>query len=99
MYYLKELERALRIFNFVFTAVFTIEFVLKTAALGVRRYTADRWNQLDVVIVLLSIGGIILEELDTDVIPLNPTIIRVMRIFRIARCKYSQLLFFVLSQN
>lgn len=67
--------------------MFTIEFVLKTAALGVRRYISDRWNQLDVVIVLLSIGGIILEELNTEILPINPTIIRVMRIFRIARCK------------
>ena len=71
----------------MFTAVFVIEFILKIAALGVRRYIVDGWNQLDVVIVFFSIGGIVLEELDTDVVPLNPTIIRVMRIFRIARCK------------
>jgi hypothetical protein len=43
------------------------------------------WNQLDIIIVLLSIAGIVLEEMDTDVIPINPTIIRVMRVLRIAR--------------
>ena len=59
--------------------------VLKTAALGVRRYISHRWNQLDAIIVVLSIAGIILEEMDTDIL-LNPTLIRVMRIFRIARC-------------
>jgi len=44
-----------------------------------------RWNQLDVAIVLLSVTGIILEEMKSGVIPINPTIIRVMRVLRIAR--------------
>jgi voltage-dependent calcium channel T type alpha-1G len=46
-----------------------------------------RWNQLDIFIVILSIVGIILEEMKTNVIPINPTIIRVMRVLRIARGK------------
>ena len=49
----------------------------------------DRWNQLDVAIVILSIMGIILEEMESDLIPINPTIIRVMRVLRIARSKRS----------
>jgi hypothetical protein len=36
-------------------------------------------------IVVLSITGIILEEMKSGVIPINPTIIRVMRVLRIAR--------------
>ena len=44
-----------------------------------------RWNQLDVAIVILSIVGIVLEEVKSKVIPINPTIIRVMRVLRIAR--------------
>jgi len=57
-----------------------------------------RWNQLDLGIVLLSIAGIILEEMDTGIIPINPTIIRVMRVLRIARglssrlCQFSRTL-------
>ncbi|WAQ95507.1 CAC1H-like protein [Mya arenaria] len=43
------------------------------------------WNQLDIFIVILSIVGIVLEEMKTNVIPINPTIIRVMRVLRIAR--------------
>ena len=46
-----------------------------------------RWNQLDLLIVILSIIGIILEEMESGVIPVNPTIIRVMRVLRIARGK------------
>ena len=38
--------------------------------------------------MILSIVGIILEEMKTNVIPINPTIIRVMRVLRIARGKY-----------
>ena len=47
-----------------------------------------RWNQLDVAIVFLSVMGIVLEELKSDLMPINPTIMRVMRVLRIARGKY-----------
>lgn len=46
----------------------------------------DRWNQLDLAIVLLSIMGITLEEIEMNAaLPINPTIIRIMRVLRIAR--------------
>lgn len=44
-----------------------------------------RWNQLDIGIVILSVVGIVLEEVESKIIPINPTIIRVMRVLRIAR--------------
>lgn len=45
-----------------------------------------RWNQLDLAIVLLSIMGITLEEIEVNAsLPINPTIIRIMRVLRIAR--------------
>lgn len=47
--------------------------------------TISRWNQLDIAIVILSIVGIVLEEIKSKFIPINPTIIRVMRVLRIAR--------------
>lgn len=47
-----------------------------------------RWNQLDLAIVLLSIMGITLEEIEMNAaLPINPTIIRIMRVLRIARGK------------
>ena len=67
--------------------MFIIEAGSKVVALGVKRYVRDRWNQLDMGIVILSIVGIILEEMESDLIPINPTIIRVMRVLRIARGK------------
>ena len=58
---------------------------MKLLALGIKLYLKDKWNQLDIAIVFLSIVGIILEELESKIIPINPTIIRVMRVLRIAR--------------
>ena len=48
-------------------------------------FSNSRWNQLDVAIVFLSVLGIVLEELKSDLMPINPTIMRVMRVLRIAR--------------
>eukprot|EP00095_Tigriopus_kingsejongensis_P007143 maker-scaffold300_size216557-snap-gene-0.14 protein:Tk07143 transcript:maker-scaffold300_size216557-snap-gene-0.14-mRNA-1 annotation:"voltage-dependent t-type calcium channel subunit alpha-1g" len=79
------LAYALKVFNYFFTAVFILEAGMKISALGLGRYLHDRWNQLDVVIVFLSIMGIVLEELKSDLMPINPTIMRVMRVLRIAR--------------
>ncbi|CAG9133396.1 unnamed protein product [Plutella xylostella] len=79
------LQYALKIFNYFFTAVFILEAIMKLVALGFKIYLKDKWNQLDVIIVKLSIVGIVLEELETNIIPINPTIMRVMRVLRIAR--------------
>lgn len=61
------------------------EAIMKLIALGFKIYLKEKWNQLDVAIVILSVVGIVLEELETNIIPINPTIIRVMRVMRIAR--------------
>ncbi|XP_050959368.1 voltage-dependent T-type calcium channel subunit alpha-1H isoform X2 [Labeo rohita] len=80
------LEEALKYCNYVFTIVFIIEALLKLVAFGFRRFFKDRWNQLDLAIVLLSIMGITLEEIKMNAaLPINPTIIRIMRVLRIAR--------------
>ncbi|XP_055938809.1 voltage-dependent T-type calcium channel subunit alpha-1G-like isoform X1 [Argiope bruennichi] len=81
----KNLEYALKVFNYFFTAVFIIEACMKVVALGFLKYLKNRWNQLDIVIVGLSIAGIVLEKMESDLIPINPTIIRVFRVLRIAR--------------
>ncbi|XP_014649086.1 PREDICTED: voltage-dependent T-type calcium channel subunit alpha-1H [Ceratotherium simum simum] len=82
----KSLDEALKYCNYVFTIVFVLEAVLKLVAFGFRRFFKDRWNQLDLAIVLLSIMGITLEEIEMSAaLPINPTIIRIMRVLRIAR--------------
>ncbi|XP_038127867.1 voltage-dependent T-type calcium channel subunit alpha-1H-like isoform X1 [Cyprinodon tularosa] len=80
------LEEVLKYCNYVFTIIFVIEALLKLVAFGFHRFFKDRWNQLDVGIVALSIMGITLEELKMKAaLPINPTIIRIMRVLRIAR--------------
>lgn len=79
------LNYILKIFNYFFTAVFILESTMKLIALGFVLYLKDKWNQLDVGIVMLSVIGIILEELKSNIIPINPTVLRVMRVMRIAR--------------
>ncbi|XP_070712582.1 voltage-dependent T-type calcium channel subunit alpha-1H-like [Pempheris klunzingeri] len=80
------LEEILKYCNYVFTVVFVIEAILKLIAFGLRRFFKERWNQLDLAIVLMSIMGITLEEIDLNAsLPINPTIIRIMRVLRITR--------------
>ncbi|XP_029456505.1 voltage-dependent T-type calcium channel subunit alpha-1G isoform X3 [Rhinatrema bivittatum] len=82
----KVLDEALKICNYIFTIIFVLESVFKLTAFGFRRFFKDRWNQLDLAIVLLSIMGITLEEIEVNAsLPINPTIIRIMRVLRIAR--------------
>uniref|UniRef100_A0A672FPV5 Calcium voltage-gated channel subunit alpha1 Ia n=1 Tax=Salarias fasciatus TaxID=181472 RepID=A0A672FPV5_SALFA len=80
------LDLALKYCNYFFTSTFVLEAVLKLIAFGFRRFFKDRWNQLDLAIVLLSVMGITLEEIEISAaLPINPTIIRIMRVLRIAR--------------
>ncbi|CAO2644882.1 Voltage-dependent T-type calcium channel subunit alpha-1G [Lemmus lemmus] len=80
------LDEALKICNYIFTVIFVLESVFKLVAFGFRRFFQDRWNQLDLAIVLLSLMGITLEEIEVNAsLPINPTIIRIMRVLRIAR--------------
>ncbi|XP_051796822.1 voltage-dependent T-type calcium channel subunit alpha-1I isoform X4 [Acanthochromis polyacanthus] len=80
------LDLALKYCNYFFTSTFVLESILKLIAFGFRRFFKERWNQLDLAIVLLSVMGITLEEIEISAaLPINPTIIRIMRVLRIAR--------------
>uniref|UniRef100_A0A0N4ZXQ4 Ion_trans domain-containing protein n=1 Tax=Parastrongyloides trichosuri TaxID=131310 RepID=A0A0N4ZXQ4_PARTI len=79
------LRYVLKALNYFFTAVFTLEAAMKLYALGIKTFFLEKWNRLDIFIVLLSIAGIIFEEFEALELPINPTIIRVMRVLRIAR--------------
>ncbi|XP_016313568.1 voltage-dependent T-type calcium channel subunit alpha-1I-like, partial [Sinocyclocheilus anshuiensis] len=82
----QSLETALKYCNYFFSSTFVVETMLKLVAFGFRRFLKDRWNQLDLAIVLLSVMGITLEEIEISAsLPINPTIIRIMRVLRIAR--------------
>ncbi|XP_073667932.1 calcium channel, voltage-dependent, L type, alpha 1D subunit, a [Paramisgurnus dabryanus] len=52
------------ILNMVFTAVFTVEMVLKLIAFKPRGYFGDAWNVFDALVVIGSIVDIVLSEID-----------------------------------
>ena len=76
-------ENALEICNLVFTCVFTVEAGLKLVVLR-RRYFSDWWNRFDFFIVVSSWVGVAV-SLAGAVLPINPTILRVLRVFRVTR--------------
>lgn len=73
----QELNHALKVFNYFFTTTFCVEALLKVVALGPDRYFSEKWNQLDMAIVALSVLGITLEEievLDYEMVMILPSI-------------------------
>ncbi|UJR13248.1 hypothetical protein I4U23_000269 [Adineta vaga] len=82
------LEKVLEYCNYVFTMIFFVEFLWKIVALGSSRYFHDNWNRFDAFVVFLSIIGIGIDKMNgKHVLPINPTLIRTMRLLRIARSK------------
>ncbi|XP_068423425.1 voltage-dependent T-type calcium channel subunit alpha-1I-like [Clinocottus analis] len=72
--------------QYVFTIFLVIELVLKVVAFGGCRFIRNRWNQLDVAIVLVSVMSIILDKMMlVHTIPINPNILRVCRALRLAQ--------------
>lgn len=92
----QEFTEVMSVVNWVFTAIFLVEAVLKIAAVGWGTYIADAWNRFDFTVVVSSvidvavialiewfeIGG----ELSTSrVIVRVFRILRVLRIIRLAK--------------
>uniref|UniRef100_A0A8C6QE12 Voltage-dependent P/Q-type calcium channel subunit alpha n=1 Tax=Nannospalax galili TaxID=1026970 RepID=A0A8C6QE12_NANGA len=73
-------ENALRVFNIVFTSLFSLECVLKVMAFGILNYFRDAWNIFDFVTVLGSITDILVTEFGNNFINLS-----FLRLFRAAR--------------
>ncbi|CAF1127884.1 unnamed protein product [Rotaria sordida] len=71
-----DLYKFLEYCNYAFTVVFLLEFIWKIVTLGPSRYFKDKWNQLDLFIVLLSIAGIVIDKmLSRHILPINPILI------------------------
>ena len=57
-----DLEQVLSNINLAFTYIFIYEMTVKLLAIGLKKYTASKWNLLDGGVVLLSILEIIVEQ-------------------------------------
>ena len=86
-----EMSNILATANSYFTAIFIVEMIVKLAAIGFKKYAADRMNYLDGGVVMLSIFELIISEVlaDSDGVNLSSfktlRMLRTFRVFRIAR--------------
>uniref|UniRef100_UPI0035901B20 sodium channel protein type 8 subunit alpha-like n=1 Tax=Myxine glutinosa TaxID=7769 RepID=UPI0035901B20 len=79
----KTKEDVLYYFNMTFIGIFTMECLLKL--IGQRQYFFTlSWNIFDLVIVVISIFDLAMEK-TLELFTLEPTIFRVIRLFRIGR--------------
>ncbi|KAH3837491.1 hypothetical protein DPMN_110882 [Dreissena polymorpha] len=73
----------LSMLNILFVVIFTLESVVKI--IGLRwHYFTQPWNIFDFSVVIVSLLGIILSDVMSNV-PVSPTMLRVVRVFRIGR--------------
>ncbi|KAI4819262.1 hypothetical protein KUCAC02_004515 [Chaenocephalus aceratus] len=71
---------------YAFTLLLIIEILLKILAFGIRRFLRNSWNHLDVAVVLVSVVSIVFIGMEMpDWIPINPSILRVCRVLRLAK--------------
>ncbi|XP_063148923.1 voltage-dependent L-type calcium channel subunit alpha-1D [Candoia aspera] len=78
---------AMDILNMVFTAVFTVEMILKLIAFKPKGYFSDAWNSFDSLVVLGSIVDIVLSEADNseDSARISITFFRLFRVMRLVK--------------
>jgi len=77
----------LELVNYVFTAVFTLEAILKLIAFG-GRYFKSTWNKFDFFVVvssLMDIGLSFMSESNAKFLRVGPQLARVLRVLRVSR--------------
>jgi len=69
--------------EYVCTAFFCVEMLLKWAGLGMREYFGDPWCRFDFLIVATSLADVVIEKTVGPVF--SPSVLRALRIMRLAR--------------
>ncbi|KAH7641284.1 muscle calcium channel subunit alpha-1-like [Dermatophagoides farinae] len=79
----------LNVLNIIFTALFTVEFVLKLFAFRFKNYFGDPWNCFDFFIVLGSLIDIVFEQINPHEskgkATVRPTFLRLFRVMRLVK--------------
>ncbi|XP_026067332.1 calcium channel, voltage-dependent, N type, alpha 1B subunit, a isoform X24 [Carassius auratus] len=78
-------DAMLKYLNIVFTALFSMECILKIIAFGPLNYLKDAWNVFDFVTVLGSITDILVSEIKTTDRLLNLSFLRLFRAARLVK--------------
>ncbi|XP_028339649.1 voltage-dependent L-type calcium channel subunit alpha-1S isoform X2 [Physeter macrocephalus] len=83
----QQLDHVSDILNVVFTAIFTLEMVLKLMAFKARGYFGDPWNVFDFLIVIGSIIDVILSEIDDpdESARISSAFFRLFRVLRLIK--------------
>jgi hypothetical protein len=81
----KSVEEILEILNYIFTAIFTLEAIVRISGLGVKKYFKDGWNIFDFIILIGSYISILIELFTSLSVGVQTTILRAFRISRILR--------------
>ncbi|MEE6501693.1 hypothetical protein FKM82_004299 [Ascaphus truei] len=87
----KTFNDVMDVMNMVFTAVFTVEMVLKLIAFKPKGYFSDAWNTFDSLIVIGSIVDVVLSEADKfvqsseDSARISITFFRLFRVMRLVK--------------
>lgn len=71
--------------NLIFTAIYVFEAAILITAFGPKRYFKEKWYCFDMLIVVVSIVGIVLENLDVEKLHVNPAAIKAIRMLRVVR--------------
>ncbi|XP_037081523.1 sodium channel protein para-like isoform X2 [Pollicipes pollicipes] len=80
----KERTLILENVNLVFIVIFTAECVLKIFAFR-WHYFKEPWNLFDFIVVTLSILGLVLKDIFTQMFNVSPTLLRVVRVAKVTR--------------
>jgi len=74
--------------NLVFSIIFLLEAIIKIAGFGWKQYIRDWWNRFDFLIVVLTVATYAIQWSGSDSegggsgLPIDPTIGRLLRLFR-----------------
>jgi hypothetical protein len=80
-------NKVLDLVNNIFTIIFNIEMFLKLSAWGGRQYWADRWNRIDLLVVVIADVVFLLDSLASAIFqsPINPNLARILRLVKLLR--------------
>ncbi|XP_031570121.1 sodium channel protein 60E-like [Actinia tenebrosa] len=80
----EDISNVMKIANFVLVGIFLFEAIIKLIPMR-HHYFKKAWNIFDFIVVVSSVVGIVLDEMNTQSGVVNAGLLRVIRVFRVAR--------------
>merc|ERR1719247_2595336 len=83
--YIIHVKSTMSVLNIVFLALYITEMLLKWAGKTMKEYFTNAWDVFDFILVCAAIFEVIMSNVGLSGIPFPPTLIRVLRLFRVVR--------------